>query len=130
VFAGAGIPGAAGNGGDELASRSACPVHRGVVLAAGAELLSASEVQPTWPAGRSSIPVLSLHGAADSISPIDDVAPLYAGWNGERVTVAGGLHDVLNDVHHRSVAAEIVSFLERLRLDPSAAPILVKESTR
>jgi pimeloyl-ACP methyl ester carboxylesterase len=130
VFAGAGVPGAAVGDGDELAFRSACPVHRGVVLAAGAEPLAASEVQPTWPAGRSSIPVLALHGAADPISPVDDVAPLYAGWNGERVTVAGGLHDVLNDVHHRSVAAEIVSFLERLRLDPSAAPILVKESTR
>ncbi|MGD6652180.1 hypothetical protein VWW24_22790, partial [Xanthomonas citri pv. citri] len=31
------------------------------------------------------------------------------------VIVSGGRHDILNDVTHRSVAAEIVQFLERLR---------------
>jgi hypothetical protein len=32
------------------------------------------------------------------------------------VTIAGGRHDVLNDVTHRTVAATIILFLERLRL--------------
>jgi hypothetical protein len=32
------------------------------------------------------------------------------------VTIAGGRPDVLNDLSHRTVAATIVLFLERLRL--------------
>jgi hypothetical protein len=37
-------------------------------------------------------------------------------YPGRLVTIAGGRHDVLNDVTHRTVAATIVLFLERLRL--------------
>jgi pimeloyl-ACP methyl ester carboxylesterase len=135
VFAGAAVPGTEPDAGgrhavDELAERSACPVHRGVVEASGAAPLSASLVRPVWPAGRSGVPVLALHGGADPISPLEATAPLHAGWNGERVIVAGGLHDVLNDVHHRSVAAEIVVFLERVRADAAGSPILRKEPLR
>jgi hypothetical protein len=41
------------------------------------------------------------------------------------VQVEGGRHDVLNDVAHRSVAAEIVQFLEWLRAG-TRGPVLVR----
>jgi len=124
VFAGTALPGAAVPDGDDLAARSACPLHRGVVLAADAPRIADSGIAPVWPATPAGLPVLALHGGADEIAPAGRVADLYEGWRGELVTVRGGLHDVLNDVHHRSVAAEIVAFLERLRLDEDAAPVL------
>lgn len=114
---------------EELAARSACPVHRRVVEEAGASPLAASTVAPSWPEGHARVPVLALHGAADTISPIRDVIPLLASWDAELVTVSGGLHDVLNDVHHRSIAAEIVQFLERLRVGGST-PVLRRERVR
>ena len=61
----------------------------------------------------SGIPSLGLHGEDDSISPLADARDRYPGL---LVTIAGGRHDVLNDVTHRTVAATIVLFLERLRL--------------
>jgi hypothetical protein len=42
------------------------------------------------------------------------------------VTVVGGVHDVLNDIHHRTIAAELVSFAERLRVDPTAPEVLTR----
>ncbi len=130
VLAGTALPGAALPAGDDLAVRSACPVHRGVVLAADAPRIADSGIEPVWPPDHADVPVLVLHGAADQVAPADQVAALYAGWRGEIVTVSGGLHDVLNDVHHRSVAAEIVAFLERLRLDADATPILRRRPIR
>lgn len=114
---------------DELAARSACPVHRGVVEAAGAAPLAESTVAAVWPENTASIPVLAVHGGADAISPVEGILPLLAGWDAEVVTVTGGLHDVLNDVHHRSVSAEIVQFLEGLRAGASTS-VLTRERTR
>jgi pimeloyl-ACP methyl ester carboxylesterase len=57
--------------------------------------------------------VLGLHGEDDVISPLAEAGVLYPGT---LVTIAGGRHDVLNDVTHRTVAATVVLFLERLRL--------------
>lgn len=108
--------------------RSACPIHAGVVRSAGARALADSDIDPVWPEGAAALPVLAIHGAADAIAPLDDATALLAGWHAEIVVVAGGLHDVLNDVAHRSVAAEIVQLLERLRLDAAAAPILERRA--
>ena len=44
-------------------------------------------------------------------------------------TVRGAHHDVLNDVSHRSVAAEVVSFLEALRDGSPLRPFVRTEST-
>jgi hypothetical protein len=38
-------------------------------------------------------------------------------------------HDVLNDLQHRSVAAEVVTFLEALRNEPPLEPIVEVESS-
>jgi alpha-beta hydrolase superfamily lysophospholipase len=63
------------------------------------------------------IPVLGLHGVNDSISPLSEIQRTYAGLaHGRLSTVDDGRHDVLNASHHRSVAATVVLFLERLRL--------------
>jgi hypothetical protein len=130
VFAGIAVAGGDVPADDELAARSACPVHREVVRGSGAAPIAASAVRPVWP-GRpdphSVPPALAIHGGADTIASADAAATLLGGWSAEFTTVAGGLHDVLNDVHHRTVAAEIVGFLERLRADAGAAPILTKE---
>jgi hypothetical protein len=42
-------------------------------------------------------------------------------------TVRDGRHDALNDITHRSVAAVIVQFLERVRSD--SAPIITIDPT-
>jgi len=38
--------------------------------------------------------------------------------------VRGAHHDVLNDLQHRTVAAEIVTFLEALRGQPSLEAVI------
>jgi alpha-beta hydrolase superfamily lysophospholipase len=103
---------------DELEARTACPAHRGV-LGDGAATPGAlfSAPIPTELIGdtgyRPAVPTLGLHGDADTVSPL---AAARASYPGTLVTIAGGRHDVLNDVTHRTVAATIVLFLERLRL--------------
>lgn len=47
----------------------------------------------------------------------------------ELVGITGSRHDVLNDVTHRTVAATIVLFLERLRLGPELPYIAIRERT-
>jgi alpha-beta hydrolase superfamily lysophospholipase len=62
------------------------------------------------------VPVLTVHGGADAISAVDDALAVYSAIpDAESYVVDGGRHDILNDVTHRSVAATIVLFLERLR---------------
>jgi hypothetical protein len=43
---------------------------------------------------------------------------------------AAGRHDVLNDQTHRTVAATVVLFLERIRQDSGPRPIAVQERLR
>ncbi|ODU04587.1 MAG: lysophospholipase [Pseudonocardia sp. SCN 72-86] len=108
---------------DELAARTACPTHQarlGDDLAVRRGAL-ADRVPAAWvaaaDAARIAVPVLGLHGDADTVSPLAGARSWYAGLaRGELVTVAGGLHDALNDATHRTTAASIVLFLERLRL--------------
>jgi hypothetical protein len=44
-------------------------------------------------------------------------------------TVRDGRHDAFNDIAHRSVAATVVQFLERVRAGEGLEPIIVVEST-
>ncbi|CAM03335.1 alpha-beta hydrolase superfamily lysophospholipase [Saccharopolyspora erythraea NRRL 2338] len=104
---------------DELRERTSCPTHRQRLTDTGSGSL-AVDLPPQWheevdPAGIT-VPVLGLHGADDEISPRAAVRGVYARMPASRLTsVAGGKHDVLNDLTHRSVAATIVLFLESLR---------------
>jgi alpha-beta hydrolase superfamily lysophospholipase len=121
-------PGAASGWEEELDVRTRCPVHRGVLggdagvrrgaLAAAVpdELLSAAY------SSSADIPHLLLAGDADPLADLGALAGLAKGLPTARMAVVrGGHHDVLNDLQHRSVAAEIVSFLEALRDDLSPA---------
>jgi hypothetical protein len=45
----------------------------------------------------------------------------------ELVSIAGGRHDAFNDIMHRTVAATVILFLERLRNGAGLAPIAVRE---
>ena len=129
----AGIPGPAAAIGEddadwegELALRTSCPTHRGKLaqddtfvrgslfdpvpdrLAAYLELDASGyeEVGST----------LIIHGAADVLSSSDTARSLAARLpHAELVLVTGAPHDVLNDATHRSVAAVVVQWLERLR---------------
>ncbi|MPY61036.1 alpha/beta hydrolase [Streptomyces spongiae] len=106
----------------EVEARTACPTHqarltndpdfrRGV-------LDEATEL-PEPRLDRVRVPVLALHGEEDTVSPLARALDAYADHPGVRtVTFKGGRHDVLNDALHRTVAATIVLFLERLRLSP------------
>lgn len=115
---------------DELDVRSACPVHRGVLDDEGSLDRGALSIDaPTATADALAtvrIPTLVLHGTSDVLSPVDAVTRLAETLPDARVVIVdGGRHDILNDVSHRSVAAEIVQFLERLRL-PGAPDIIVR----
>ncbi|UGQ12126.1 alpha/beta hydrolase [Yinghuangia sp. ASG 101] len=120
---------------DELAARTACPAHRGVLasdpdfargaLAAAApdELPSVKEVLISG-----ELPVLVLHGEADPVAPITKIRDLAASSaRTTLVAVSDGRHDVLNDAAHRSVAAQIVQWLERLRGGPGQPRVLTVE---
>jgi pimeloyl-ACP methyl ester carboxylesterase len=113
----------------EVEARTACPNHQ-VVLAhttlhgaiwqpIPADLLGvvASAIQP---------PVLAIHGQEDSVSPLASALDIYRGIPRHEVAVvAGGRHDILNDITHRSVAAIVILYLERLRLDSQLIPIVL-----
>jgi pimeloyl-ACP methyl ester carboxylesterase len=117
----------------ELAARTACPTHRGRLAGQGLRRGALFEPIPAgWESladlGRLAVPVLGLHGTADPVSPLDAARDRYRrAPRAELISIAGGVHDVLNDVTHRTVAATIVEFLERLRLGAELAPIAVSE---
>jgi pimeloyl-ACP methyl ester carboxylesterase len=110
----------------ELALRSSCPTHRGRLTedadfrrgslfdAVPDRLRAFLELDP---ADYEPVPAtLVLHGAADLLAPPAFTRTLAAGLpQAELVLVAGAPHDVLNDATHRSVAAAVVQWLERLR---------------
>ncbi|MFJ8150985.1 alpha/beta hydrolase [Streptomyces sp. NPDC094468] len=128
----AGLPGAggavAGTGGragtwdDELDVRTSCPTHRGVlgsdpqarpgalgVPVPGALLDAAHHADLA-------VPTLLLVGDADPLADRDALARTAKSLSRARLAVVRDAHhDVLNDLQHRSVAAEVVTFLEALR---------------
>nr|WP_201470331.1 hypothetical protein [Microbacterium hydrocarbonoxydans] len=114
--------------------RTACPLHLGVLTAeTSTDDLATAEPLPA-PADLAAIevPVLAVHGGADTVSPLADVLDaLRAVPDLEIVETVDGLHDALNDQSHRSVAASLVQWLERLRGgDVHAAIVRVRESLR
>lgn len=135
----------------ELAARTACPNHQGVLgraarggIDTGATSLGAGLLGTAVPGGvlpgagagvapepgtrPLGLPTLALHGGADPISPVDDALPAYRALGASVAVLDGVLHDVLNDVQHRSAAATVVLFLERLRLGADA-PVIVRDAT-
>jgi hypothetical protein len=72
--------------------------------------------------------ILGIHGADDQVSPLAQARARYAtAPAAELVVINGGRHDALNDQTHRTVAATIVLFLERLRLSQDLPPIAVSD---
>jgi alpha-beta hydrolase superfamily lysophospholipase len=120
----------AGSWDDELEARTACPAHRRVISedhgfergALGHELPRAwRDLTLAAPVK----PVLVLHGSADPLTSADDAfAPFLDAPTASVCLVEGGRHDVLNDVTHRSVAATLVLFLERLNRGPDLPSIV------
>ncbi|MET9616359.1 alpha/beta hydrolase [Kitasatospora indigofera] len=131
---------------EELAARTSCPAHRGVLTADPGfgrgrfadrvpHALLAPVLEPApapsgspAPASPGRLPVLVLHGAADPVAPPQAVRDFAAGLPAAvLVLVEDGRHDVLNDAAHRSVAAQTVQWLERLRVGPQLPRLLTVE---
>jgi alpha-beta hydrolase superfamily lysophospholipase len=118
----------------ELDTRTACPTHRGRLAGPGLRRGALYEPVPGgWASladlGRVAQPVLGVHGAADPISPLAAARARYAAApRAELVSITGGKHDALNDITHRTVAATVVLFLERLRLGADLPLIAVSEN--
>ncbi|MFE9826382.1 alpha/beta hydrolase [Streptomyces sp. NPDC005791] len=116
--------GAASVGGweDELDVRTACPAHRGALtedtgLRRGAldEAIPEALLAAAY-AGDIGVPTLLLTGDADPLADREALVRMAKSLPRARLSVVRDAHhDVLNDVQHRSVAAEIVTFLETLR---------------
>ncbi|WP_262060664.1 alpha/beta hydrolase [Streptomyces sp. STR69] len=131
----AGLPTGAWTSGsweEEAAARTACPTHQGRLTNDSEFRRGAIDNTPELPEPRLDlvrVPVLALHGKDDTISPLDRALNVYDGHsNVHTVTFVDGRHDVLNDALHRTVAATVVLFLERLRLSPEL-PSIAEELT-
>ncbi len=129
----AGAGAESGSWDDELENRTACPAHRARLTAVGVRRGALYEpVPPGWTerADLSAVtqPVLAIHGADDPVSPLAAARARYAAGPAELVAIAGGRHDVLNDVTHRTVAATIILFFERLRLGAGLPVIAIRET--
>ena len=117
----------------ELDSRTACPAHRGRLAGPGLRRGALYEPVPAgWAEladlGEIAQPVLFVHGTDDPVSSLAEARARYAAApRAKLVTIAGGRHDTLNDITHRTVAATIVLFLERLRLSADLPLIAVSE---
>ncbi|WP_043666511.1 alpha/beta hydrolase [Streptomyces xylophagus] len=124
---------ASGSWEEEAAARTACPTHQGRLTNDPAFRRGAIGETPDLPEPRLDlvrVPVLALHGKDDTVSPLDQALNVYDGHPGVHTVVFhDGRHDVLNDALHRTVAATVVLFLERLRLttDSSELPLIAEE---
>jgi alpha-beta hydrolase superfamily lysophospholipase len=120
----------------ELNVRTHCPVHRGVlsndesVRRQSISAAVADELLARAYANRAALPQLLLVGDADPLVDRGALADLARGLPAARLSVVrGGHHDVLNDLQHRSVAAEIISFLEAVRDSGPVVPLVSVESS-
>ncbi|MEU0137613.1 alpha/beta hydrolase [Streptomyces sp. NPDC006296] len=124
----AGIPGGGASAGsprgweEELDVRTACPAHRGTLTRdTGTRRGALDEAVPqallaAAYAGRTGVPALLLVGDADPLADREALVRTAKALPRARLSVVrGARHDVLNDLQHRSVAAEVVTFLETLR---------------
>jgi pimeloyl-ACP methyl ester carboxylesterase len=118
---------------DELDARTTCPTHRGrlseSLVSPGALY---GEVPGPWleqaTLSAITIPILGLHGRDDPITPLDAVRNAFAAApKAELVGIADARHDVLNNMSHRTVAATIVLWLERLKLGRELPAIAIAE---
>jgi alpha-beta hydrolase superfamily lysophospholipase len=137
----AGIPGPGvqpvGDWEQELDVRSHCTAHRGVLT--DDPQVQRGALSAAVPSGlielaqrdRSSVPHLVLLGDDDVVTDREGVTQFVKSLpSAQQAVVAGARHDVLNDLAHRSVAATIVEFLERLRTSEAMEPIVrVERST-
>jgi alpha-beta hydrolase superfamily lysophospholipase len=118
----------------ELELRTACVVHRGVLTTGDpaargslAEPLPDELLDPAY-GGAVGLPQLILVGDADPLADRAALAATATRLSQARLSVVRGAHhDVLNDVQHRSVAAEVVTFLETLR--EQLVPVIAVESS-
>ncbi len=117
---------------DELDARTTCPTHRGRIT--DPALLRPGALYEPAPVGwiedadlgNINVPILALHGQEDKIAPFAAAREAYAAHGGaELIAIAGAPHDVLNDQTHRTVAATVVIWLERLRSGDTPQPIAV-----
>jgi alpha-beta hydrolase superfamily lysophospholipase len=120
---------------DELDIRTHCPVHRGVLASDTAVLRGKladavpDELLDAAYQSTADVPQLLLVGDGDPLADRSAIARAAKALPAARLAVVrGGHHDVLNDLQHRSVAAEIIAFLETLRNDLTP-PIAVEAST-
>jgi pimeloyl-ACP methyl ester carboxylesterase len=114
-------PWTAGGWETEIEARTGCPTHQGRLTGDPAFRRGALDETPDLPDlpwDRVQVPVLALHGKDDVVSPLAAARAAYAGSPAHLVEFAGGRHDILNDALHRTAAATVVLFLERLRLSP------------
>ncbi|MEW1642615.1 alpha/beta hydrolase [Streptomyces sp. NPDC091219] len=120
-------PGAAASAGtwdEELDVRTSCPAHRGVLTEdPGVRRGSLDDAVPEAVLGaaydsETAVPTLLLVGDADPLADHEALERAAKSRAAARLSVVHGAHhDVLNDLQHRSVAAEVVTFLETLRND-------------
>lgn len=134
----AGLPGSATGSTDtwdaELDVRTSCPAHRGVLTADTGvrrgslnEPVADSLLDAAYEAALAA-PALLLVGDADPLADREGLTRVATSLPRARLSVVRGAHhDVLNDVQHRSVAAEVVTFLETLR--NALVPLVVVESS-
>ncbi|MFE0630742.1 alpha/beta hydrolase [Streptomyces sp. NPDC058864] len=135
----AGLPGRATSAEDggwegELDVRTSCPAHRDTLTrdprvrrgslgeAVPDRLLTAAYEAEL------ALPALFLVGDADPLADHGALARTAKSQRRARLSVVRGAHhDVLNDLQHRSVAAEVVTFLETLR--NGLVPVVAVESS-
>ncbi|MFF3830519.1 alpha/beta hydrolase [Streptomyces sp. NPDC002458] len=134
----AGIPGTAagpvGDWEDELDVRTACPAHRGTLtgdtgIRRGALDEAVPEALLTAAYGSDiGVPVLLLTGDADPLADREALVRTAKSLPRARLSVVRDAHhDVLNDMQHRSVAAEVVTFLETVRNE--LVPVVTVDSS-
>jgi alpha-beta hydrolase superfamily lysophospholipase len=106
----------------ELNVRTHCPTHRGVLTDDAAtergalSTAVADELLDLTYGSTVDVPHLLLSGDCDPLADRDALAAAAKSLRAARLSVVrAGHHDVLNDLQHRSVAAEIVTFLEVVR---------------
>ncbi|MEU6538438.1 alpha/beta hydrolase [Streptomyces sp. NPDC047000] len=126
----------------ELDARTSCPTHR-ATLTDDTRVRRGALDKPVPDAlltaaydGDVTVPALLLTGDADPLADHGALRRAAGSWPLTRLAVVRGAHhDVLNDLQHRSVAAEIVTFLETLRSAPEGGrkggltPLITVESS-
>lgn len=107
--------------------RTACPLHLGVLAseASGSPRQEAEPLPASADLAAIAVPILAVHGGDDPVSPFAEAAAVLRTLpDVELVETVAGLHDALNDQSHRSVAASIVLWLERLRGGDVHVPVV------